>query len=77
MAKIIKLSDDYFEGAHPNGINEGFETNSFPGETAQIPIVGQRYNFGELKTSIVKEVISKTDEEFVFKTLYSTYKVIR
>jgi hypothetical protein len=25
MATLIKISDDVFEGRHPNGINEGFK----------------------------------------------------
>jgi hypothetical protein len=29
MATIIKISDDVFEGRHPNGINEGFKIGGY------------------------------------------------
>lgn len=77
MAKLTKLSDDFFSGNHPNGILEGHtETVKFKPE---LPEIGQRYYFHEgisdFSTSIVTELLSSDDDGFTFKTLYSTYKI--
>lgn len=75
MAKIIKQSDDVFNGNHPNNINEGYQTTSFGWEKPELPVIGQGYNFGILRTSTVTEIISQDDEGYIFKTVNSTYKV--
>ena len=73
MAKITKLSDDVFKGKHPNGIEEGFTIEA----NVQVvePIVGMRYHFGRLTTSIVTKVIEFNKTKCVFKTKNSTYKI--
>lgn len=75
LAKLTKISDDAFNGSHPNGIDAGY-TKTFNGIPA-LPIVGERYYFGYggFSTSLVTEILSKDDKGFTFKTLYSTYKV--
>jgi hypothetical protein len=73
MAKITKLSDDVFNGAHPNGINEGF--NITADIIPEIPVVGFRYSFGRLSTSYITEIVSITEKEYIFKTKNSTYKI--
>jgi len=66
--KITKLSDDKFNGKHPNGIYEGHET---VGLEFAAPKVGERYNVQGLSTSLVTEIV----DENTFKTLNSTYKI--
>tara|TARA_R110000803_G_scaffold78744_8_gene144003 strand:- start:451 stop:696 length:246 start_codon:yes stop_codon:yes gene_type:complete len=63
-----KLSDDNFEGNHPNGVVEGCTTRGFLYRT---PEVGQRAIIGSLRTSIVTEIVDET----TFKTENSTYKL--
>ena len=72
MAKITKVKDDVFGGSHPNGINTGYtkEINEVPG----LPVVGECYYFGSLRTSIV-ESFKETDNGYEIKTMNSVYKV--
>jgi hypothetical protein len=74
--KLTKLSDDVFGGNHPNGINEGYVAKGFE---MNPPTIGERYavlcskmDFWPFSTSIVQ---SEVDENGIFKTTYSTYKV--
>jgi hypothetical protein len=70
--KLIKLSDDYFEGNHPNGIHEGYTKIGF---LRKLPTIGERFhvicNEG-FSTSVVTEELNKDN---IFKTTYSTYKI--
>jgi hypothetical protein len=70
-AKLTKVSDDYFNGNHPNHINEGYIVK---GKLMSLPKIGERFYFGKrfFSTSIVKEELN---EEGIFKTTYSTYKL--
>ena len=68
--RIEKLSDDKFEGAHPNGIFEGYSKQG-PIHPKR-PEVGSRFICGNLITSIVTEGLN---EDGVFKTMNSTYKL--
>ena len=74
--KLEKLTDDKFEGLHPNGIYEGHTVLGF---IISELTIGERFeicgagNF--LSTSPVTEIISITPEETIFKTLNSTYKL--
>jgi len=71
-AKLVKLKDDFFNGEHPNQIYEG-HTVTHQAKKIALPVKGERYNFGgRLNTSIVTE---EMNEEGIFKTLYSTYKL--
>lgn len=74
---LTKLTDDVFEGFHPNGIYEGHTISS--DEKAEI-VIGERYLFKNLTryllTSTVTEIISETENETIFKTKNSTYKII-
>lgn len=73
---ITKVSDDVFDGNHPNGINEGYEKNGIMGELK----VGMPFTVSPIKlsdythfyTSIVTEII----DENTFKTMNSTYKIV-
>lgn len=75
--KLTKLSDDVFEGKHPNDITEGMQWFS---DLDLKPTVGQRFCFGpkekfdkynHIWTSTVMEIL----EDGVFKTRNSTYKI--
>ena len=69
-AILTKLTDDYFNGNHPNFINEGHIEKAV---VKSLPTVGERFYFGfGFSTSIVKEPLNK---EGIFKTTYSTYKL--
>ncbi len=75
--KLTKLSDDYFNGNHPNGVNTGYEKIGFE---LNPPKLGERYyvlannklDRYPFSTSIVT---SLPDKDGVFKTTYSTYRV--
>lgn len=74
--KITKIKDDAFEGNHPNGINEGYTKKGYE---INPPTLNERYAVGDGKmdrfpfsTSLVTQL---PDENGVFKTLYSTYKL--
>jgi hypothetical protein len=69
LATLEKITDDKFNGAHPNGVNVGRKSY---GIVVQEPIVGQSCVVGDLITSIVIEVVDKNS----FKTLNSTYKIV-
>jgi hypothetical protein len=74
--KLTKLSDDAFEGNHPNGINEGYVIEGFEIEP---PTIGERYAVLRSKMDSwsfsTSMVTSPLDENGIFKTTYSTYKV--
>jgi hypothetical protein len=73
MAKITKLTDEQFNGRHPNGINPGYEKRI---ETTPVkPVVGMPYSFGSLFTSRITEIIEMNANEYVFRTKNSIYKV--
>ena len=63
-----KLSDDKFNGNHPNNIHKGFVVRGF---LYQPPSVGLPVIVGSLRTSIVTEIVDQT----TFKTKNSTYKL--
>lgn len=71
---LTKLSDDYFDGMHPNGIYAGYYQvgelleNITIGERALVQ--GKRMD-DRLHTSKVVDIIDDT----TFKTTYSTYKI--
>jgi len=66
--RLTKLSDDVFEGKHPNGIHAGWVEE---GRLWKAPIVGERCVVGRFHTSTVTEII----DENTFKTKNSTYKI--
>jgi hypothetical protein len=76
MATITKLSDDKFNGQHPNDINNGYTETINVEELPSIE-VGVSYYFGSLRTSTVTEIISQTDDKIEFKTINSTYVVTK
>lgn len=75
LIKLTKLSDDEFDGNHPNGIYAGRECIGYL--QAKEPTVGERYIFlgltrdDFLSTSKVTEIL----EDGKFKTEYSTYQL--
>ncbi len=72
MAKLTKLSDDRFNGRHPNDINAGYVKE---GTLFEEPEVSHSFYIGSLYTSVVTEIVSKDEKECVFKTMNSTYKL--
>ena len=66
---IEKVSDDIFDGIHPNGIDVGYIKQS-PYIYPQQPKVGEKFQVGTLRTSFVMEGLNDKGE---FKTLNSTY----
>lgn len=76
MAKITKTSDNMFNGRHPNDVNVGYST-ILNHKELESPVVGERYHFGNLLTSTVKEVIHDNEEELLFKTRNSTYLITK
>lgn len=72
IGTLVKLSDDKFEGKHPNGIVEGSEVT---GVVYDLPKVGSFCAVGKRYTSTVIEIIKEDEEEVIFKTLNSTYQL--
>lgn len=78
MYELTKISDNRFNGHHPNGIHEGIV---YKGKVKELPTVGKSFNiqykhktgigFGVFYTSEVTKVIS----DGTFETLNSTYKL--
>lgn len=69
--RLTKLSDDYFEGKHPNGIYEGYTKIGY---LIDLPKIGKRFYLGNTTFSTSK-VIKKLNKDNIFKTTYSTYKL--
>lgn len=69
---LIKISDDKFNGNHPNGIIEGYTT---VGKLINDVVIGDQIlvvnNIRYLRTSEVTEII----DDITFKTENSTYKI--
>jgi rhodanese-related sulfurtransferase len=69
---LTKLTDDVFNGNHPNGIHEGYVVK---GHEILPPKIGERYIVvcsRGFSTSIVTKVL---DNNGIFKTTYSTYQI--
>lgn len=69
---LDKLSDDAFNGNHPNNIQQGYTKR---GLMLVPPIVGQRFWLDNFSTSVVTKILKTTNKSIKFKTLYSTYKI--
>jgi len=70
LVKIEKLSDDVFNGEHPNKINKGYTQIGILHNNV---IVGDCVYLGGLRTSPVTEIISNS----IFKTRNSTYQMTK
>lgn len=66
--RITKLTDDEFNGQHPNGINVGYTKT---GMELDSPQVGKRYYVDMFSTSPVVRI----NDDGTIKTTYSTYKI--
>jgi len=69
--RLTKLSDDKFNGNHPNGIFEGYikeGNNIYP----EKPTAGEPFYLDTMHTS---RVIEEMDDNGVFKTKNSTYRL--
>lgn len=81
QVKLVKLSDDKFNGQHPNGIIEGSLRKGYiqkePIEGNNMFIYQKILNgfIASFYTSVVTEIVKKTKSSVVFKTLNSTYKL--
>ena len=71
--EIVKLSDDMFNGLHPNGIVEGYSSRGFVSDLK----VGKYFFCGSLRTSPVLGILSvdNLNREIIFKTENSTYRL--
>lgn len=71
---LTKISDDKFNGNHPNGINQGLVLK---GNFTKKPTKGERFYFNSEKISYfsTSTVTEELNENGIFKTLYSTYKL--
>lgn len=67
--RVTKITDDRFEGKHPNGIDAGYVKEGY---IPFSPKEGECFFCGLLRTS---RVTQELDENGIFKTLNSTYKL--
>lgn len=74
--RVTKLNDGIFEGKHPNGIHVGYTRT---GIEVRPPEIGQRYTISTGKSMwdvfSTSPLFSLPNEEGVFTTSYSTYKL--
>jgi hypothetical protein len=75
---LIKLTDDRFNGNHPNRINAGF---TFVGYTYNLPSVSSSFIMSEMPlkmdgyaNAFATSRVIEIGSDGVFKTLNSTYK---
>lgn len=69
---IRKISDDKFNGEHPNDINEGYvKKGVFVSDLS----IGYRFFLDAFSTSMVTEILEEGENKIKFKTLNSTYEV--
>jgi hypothetical protein len=69
--KLTKISDDVFNGFHPNGIDKGYTKS---GEILAMPKVGECFYIAGLRTS---RVTVEMDAKNIFKTRNSTYQLLK
>lgn len=72
VGRLTKLSDDKYEGKHPNGVYEGHTSKGF---IVVEPEVESFCWCGSLRTSMITEILEESEKLIVFKTLNSTYKL--
>jgi hypothetical protein len=78
MIKLIKLTDDKFNGNHPKNIQKGFQVegelmNGKPTVGESLWIDHDPSSDKAFATSMITEIIHDNDIECKFKTLNSTY----
>jgi hypothetical protein len=73
MAKLIKLSDDVFNGFHPNGIDTGYIKE---GNRIGSLELGQQFTLDFFHTSRITEILEDTGRTVKFKTKNSTYELV-
>ena len=73
--KVIKLTDDRFNGNHPNGVDAGY---TVVGYCHQLPTVNHSFYVDRSKERFINpfytSTVTEVGEDGVFKTLNSTYK---
>ncbi len=69
--RLTKLSDDRFDGLHPNGINKGYTKNGNRIHPEK-PTKGKIFWLDNMNTSVVTE---EMNDDGIFKTRNSTYKL--
>jgi hypothetical protein len=70
--RLTKISDDAFNGNHPNGIYQGHVVE---GLFLQPPTIGERFYVICQNGFSTSPVIEPANSEGVFRTTYSTYKL--
>jgi len=70
--RLVKLTDDKFNGQHPNGINEGAERIGFPSDELE---VGKRFYISTMTNWFMTSRVTEIVDERTFKTDNSTYSI--
>lgn len=72
--RLTKVSDDHFEGNHPNGIYTGYVKE---GMSKLPPVVGERFycNSGHIRDGFSTSTVMEIIDDNTFKSRYSTYKI--
>ena len=77
MYLLEKISDNVFNGFHPNGYDVGFISKGlapFGEPRVGHPFIFARENYKGMRTSLV---IEEMDENGIFKTSNSTYRLTK
>jgi hypothetical protein len=70
---ITKVSDDKFEGEHPNNIDKGY---TFVGYESKPLTIGERYMLSSMRRLFRTSIVTDIDvTNNTFKTENSTYKI--
>lgn len=73
FVRVKKLSDDKYNGFHPNGIDEGYTEQGIVQEDLE---VGKRFHISRLGRYLLTSEVTEIIDENTFKTKNSTYNVI-
>lgn len=71
--KIKKISDDKFNGIHPNGINEGYKAEGFDVDDS-FKVGDRLYLDDNGRWFVTSTIISIDNKNKIFTTKNSTYK---
>lgn len=71
--KVKKISDNKFNGVHPNGVNEGYTAEGFDKEDS-FKVGNRLYLEDHSRWFRTSEIISIDNKNKIFTTKNSTYK---
>ena len=69
--RITKLTDDFFNGNHPNGVSEEYVKEGY---IQKEPTVGEEFWVFTISTYFHTSIVTEIIDDHTFKTFYSTYK---